>query len=182
MPEPTVIVTFDVTEPHLQNCLDSLARQRDESRIEDTTRPMDVPDIEVVLVPVRAVGEATSTAPTVPEDPEGENTEPDTGGDDETAETDEQRPEENDQGDEAVDSAREDGLATARAFAAAPPTGLRVTLLDEDPAPHHPAARTRGAEVASGDHLLFLSGADALTGYALAHLAHSAADTRSELV
>ncbi|MGW9636639.1 CDP-glycerol glycerophosphotransferase family protein [Nocardiopsis alba] len=182
MPEPTVIVTFDVTEPHLQNCLDSLARQRDESRIEDTTRPMDVPDIEVVLVPVRAVGEATSTAPTVPEDPEGENTEPDTGGDDETAETDEQRPEENDQGDEAVDSAREDGLATARAFAAAPPTGLRVTLLDEDPAPHHPAARTRGAEVASGDHLLFLSGADALTGYALAHLAHSAADTRSDLV
>ena len=32
MPEPTVIVTFDVTEPHLQNCLASLARQRDESQ------------------------------------------------------------------------------------------------------------------------------------------------------
>ncbi|MEU3019428.1 CDP-glycerol glycerophosphotransferase family protein [Nocardiopsis sp. NPDC007018] len=179
MPEPTVIVTFDVTEPHLQNCLDSLARQRDESQTGGAAP--DGParrDVEVVLVPVRAANGATAPAdPADPEDPA-----PDADGDDETAPEGESRPEENDQGDEAVESAREDGLVTAAAFASAPPAGLSVTLLQGEPSPHHPGARARGAAAATGSHLLFLAGSDALTAYALAHLAQSAADTRSDLV
>ncbi|MBR8742476.1 CDP-glycerol glycerophosphotransferase family protein [Nocardiopsis sp. MG754419] len=192
MPEPTVIVTFDVTEPHLQNCLDSLARQRDDSHVEVAPSEGSVrPDTEVVLVPVRN-GAAAASRPTDPEAPEGRTTEPDANGengDDESTEAvpdetgpDEPGPEENDQGDEAVAPVREDGLAVARAFAKAPPAGLRVRFLDGDPAPHHPEARARGAAAAAGSHLLFLSGSDALTGYAVAHLTHSAADTRSDLV
>ncbi|MFL1382419.1 hypothetical protein, partial [Nocardiopsis protaetiae] len=58
MPEPTVIVTFDVTEPHLQHCLDSLSRQTGlgEGRAAlGEGEPASGADagIEVVLVPVR---------------------------------------------------------------------------------------------------------------------------------
>ena len=188
MPEPTVIVTFDVTEPHLQNCLDSLARQRDETQDEAMVRDS-APrsEIEVVLVPVRALDGDTATPPSDPEVSERETAGPDMNGgdgDDETAgaEADQPRSEENEQGDEAVESAREDGLAKARAFAQSPPPGLRVTLLEQDTSSNHPAARTRGAAEATGSHLLFLTGSDALTGYALAYLAHCAADTRADLV
>ncbi|GAB3740685.1 bifunctional glycosyltransferase/CDP-glycerol:glycerophosphate glycerophosphotransferase [Nocardiopsis nanhaiensis] len=185
MPEPTVIVTFDVTEPHLQNCLDSLARQRDENQagasVETTAGR---PDIEVLLVPVRTTNGEYRTAVTETEDlvPDGEDQ--DTNGDDEGADSgpDAPRPEENDQGDEAVESAREDGLATAEAFVRSSPAGLRVILLPGEPAPDHPEARSRGGAAATGSHVLFLTGSDALTSYALAYLAHSAADTRSDLV
>lgn len=195
MPEPTVIVTFDVTEPHLQNCLDSLARQRDEVQTGDASPDDARTDTEIVLVPVRNGGGDTVDEHTDPEVPEGRAEEPDTNGDnedngdngdsaDEEPEADSEGPgsEEDEQGDEAVSSAREDGLATARAFAQAPPAGLRVRLLGGEPAPHHPEARARGAAEAGGSHLLFLNGSDALTSYAVAHLLHSATDTRSDLV
>ncbi|SIO91085.1 CDP-glycerol glycerophosphotransferase family protein [Nocardiopsis sp. JB363] len=194
MPEPTVIVTFDVTEPHLQNCLDSLARQRDEVQTEAASPDGARTDTEVILVPVRNGGDAVDES-TDPEVPEGRTPEPDANGDneengdgaDEGPEADSdgsgsEEDEQGEQGDEAVASAREDGLATARAFAQAPPTGLSVRLLDEEPAPHHPEARARGAAEAGGSHLLFLTGSDALTSYAIAHLLHSAIDTRSDLV
>ena len=188
MPEPTIIVTFDVTEPHLQNCLDSLARQRDETQDEETARNGVIRSgTEVVLVPVHATDGASATPPADADVSDEETTGPDMNaenGDDEIADTDPDEPvsEENDQGDEAVESAREEGLAQARAFAQAPPPGLRVKLLDEGPCSNHPAARTRGAAEATGSHLLFLTGSDALTSYALAYLTHSAADTRADLV
>ncbi len=184
MPEPTVIVTFDVTEPHLQNCLDSLTRQRDESQAGAAAPGAAArTDIEVVLVPVRAVNgvskpvpaEATASDQDTNGDDEGTDSDPDPG-------SDEPRPEENDQGDEAVESVREDGLVAATAFAQSPPAGLRVTLLTGEAAPNHPEARSRGGAAATGSHLLFLTGSDALTAYAVAYLAHSAADTRADLV
>lgn len=184
MPEPTVIVTFDVTEPHLQNCLDSLARQRDESQSGAATRNGAArPDFEIVLAPVSTTNGGSGPAPAEPE-----TADQDTNGDDEGTDPDPDHgpdstlPEENDQGDEAVESAREDGLATAVSFARTPPTGLRVTLLPGEPAPNHPEARSRGGTAATGSHLLFLAGSDALTSYALSHLTQSAADTRSDLV
>ena len=187
MPEPTIIVTFDVTEPHLQNCLDSLARQRDEAQGEEGARNGALrPGAEVILVPVRVTDGASATPPADPEVSDGKTSGPDMSaeGDDEIARTDSDEPgrEENDQGDEAVESARAEGLAQARAFAQSPPPGLRVKLLEEGPCSDHPAARTRGAAEATGDHLLFLTGSDALTSYAIAYLAHSAADTRADLV
>ncbi|GHC89220.1 hypothetical protein GCM10007079_35010 [Nocardiopsis terrae] len=184
MPEPTVIVTFDVTEPHLQNCLDSLARQRDDSQHGEAAQSTAArADTEVVLVPVRPT-DGGRKSPDGGSEAAEEAVEQDTNGDDEGDRTgsDESRPEEDDQGDEAVESAREDGLAAAETFAQAPPAGLRVTLLPGGPAPNHPEARSRGSAAASGSHLLFIEGSDALTGYALAYLARSAADTRSDLV
>ncbi|GAA1466037.1 CDP-glycerol glycerophosphotransferase family protein [Nocardiopsis exhalans] len=189
MPEPTVVVTFDVTEPHLQNCLDSLARQRDETQGGDAAPDGALrPDIEVVLVPVRTTNGAPRPALAEPgsadQGANGENGENGDNGDEEGTlpDPDAPRPEENDQGDEAVESAREDGLATAAAFAQAPPAGLSVTLLSGEPAPNHPEARSLGGAAATGSHLLFLTGSDALTAYALAYLVRSAADTRSDLV
>lgn len=186
MPEPTVVVTFDVTEPHLQNCLDSLSRQH---RGERDGAPVSAPrDIEVVLVPIRAGGEdPPHTAQPVPPAetvPPAEAADPDGNGDEDTAEEPDPDPpaEDGEQGDEAVESVREDGLAAAAAFAASPPPGLTAVLLGGEPAPHRPAARARGAEAARGTHLLFLEGADALTGYALSYLLDSAADSRSDLV
>ncbi|MEU0242144.1 CDP-glycerol glycerophosphotransferase family protein [Nocardiopsis sp. NPDC006198] len=180
MPEPTVIVTFDVTEPHLQNCLDSLSRQQSGDRVGEAA-PEPPTDIEVVLVPIRAgngdrprTADAGSTSPG-----------PDTDGGDEDAAEDadpDVPAEDGDQGDEAVESVSEDGLATAAAFAESPPPGLRAVLLGGDPAPDRPTARARGAEAAGGSHLLFLEGSDALTGYALSYLVKSAADSRSDLV
>ncbi|MFV2194725.1 CDP-glycerol glycerophosphotransferase family protein [Nocardiopsis sp. LOL_012] len=145
MPQITVIVAFDATEPHLQDCLDSLARQ-------DGTDPE--ARAEAVLVPVRQPG--TGVPGTGTAHPDGD--------------------------DESVESAPRDALAVARAFAAAPPPGLAVRLLDGAPCSDRSAARARGAEAATGTHLLFLDGADALTGYALAYLARAARDSRSDLV
>ncbi|OOC53027.1 MULTISPECIES: CDP-glycerol glycerophosphotransferase family protein [Nocardiopsis] len=153
MPQATVAVTFDVTEPHLQNCLDSLARQRGGGR-DGARAPGSAAPVEVVLVPVLgAAGRAEE------------------GGQ-----------EEGDQGDEAVESAREDARAVAAAFAESPPPGLTVTLLAGGPAPDRPAARARATAATSGTHLLFLEGSDALTSYSLDYLLHSAADTHSDLV
>ncbi|MFE3457468.1 CDP-glycerol glycerophosphotransferase family protein [Nocardiopsis aegyptia] len=179
MPEPTVIVTFDVTEPHLQYCLDSLARQRDGG---GDTAPDPVPGLEVVLVPVRAAADADSR--TGPSDDPSDDHSADHSGDDDGAEEGEaaERAEDTDHGDETVEDTRGDALAVAAAFAAAPPPGLAVVLADTDPAPDRPSARVRGAAAASGTHLLFLDGGDALTGYAVSYLVDSAADTRSDLV
>ncbi|MEE2035606.1 CDP-glycerol glycerophosphotransferase family protein [Nocardiopsis sp. CT-R113] len=181
MPEPTVVVTFDVTEPHLQNCLDSLSRQHRGDR-EGAAASEPHTDIEVVLVPIRAANgdrprTADAGAPTADADTDGN-------GDEDAAEDpDPDVPaEDGEQGDEAVESAREDGLATAAAFAASPPSGITAVLLGGEPAPDRPTARTRGAEAAGGTHLLFLEGSDALTGYALSYLVKSAADSRSDLV
>ncbi|RKS10085.1 CDP-glycerol:poly(glycerophosphate) glycerophosphotransferase [Nocardiopsis sp. Huas11] len=177
MPEPTVIVTFDVTEPHLQHCLDSLARRRDAGG-DSAAGP--APGFEVVLVPVRAaVGDdsrpAVSAAEGAAADPSAD--------DDGAEETDAaERGEDAEQGDETVEGTREDAVAVAAAFAESPPPGLTAVLAGTDPAPHRPAARVRGAAAASGTHLLFLDGGDALTGYAVSYLAASAADTRSDLV
>jgi CDP-glycerol glycerophosphotransferase len=176
VPEPTVIVTFDVTEPHLQHCLDSLARQRDGGG-DPASDP--APGFEVVLVPVRPEsGDQPRSA-----DP-AEDGAPDPSGDDDAEEATEaaERGEDAEEGDETVEDTREDAVAVAAAFAADPPPGLTVVLPDTEPAPDRPSARTRGAAAASGSHLLFLDGADALTGYAVSYLAASAADTRSDLV
>ncbi|WP_444962987.1 CDP-glycerol glycerophosphotransferase family protein [Nocardiopsis sp. M1B1] len=179
MPEATVIVTFDVTEPHLQHCLDSLARQRDDG---GTGGPR--ADAQVVLVPVRDGDRLRAEGAETGDESGPESTDADNGGDEDAADNAEAdaRGEENEQGDEAVEPAREDALALAAAFAAAPPPGLTATLLTGDPAPDRPAARARGAAAAHGTHLLFLEGSDALTGYALAYLLRSAGDTRSDLV
>ena len=119
MLEPTVIVTFDVTEPHLQYCLDSLARQRNGDRHGvDTSTPGTRSKIEVVLVPVRngTGGDAEDTASPRATGRDGE-------GDGDTADGEniEVEQEENEQGDESVESVREEGLAVATAFAATPP-------------------------------------------------------------
>ncbi|WP_184292990.1 CDP-glycerol glycerophosphotransferase family protein [Nocardiopsis algeriensis] len=148
---PTAIVTFDVTEPHLQYCLDSLARQSAAAGASGGS-PRPGERTEVVLVPVRTDAE---------EDPGG--------GEDE-------------HGDETTDTARENGLAAAEAWAGTPPPGVLAVLLADGPASDHAAARALGAAAAHGTHLLFLEGCDALTGYALSYLAGSAADTRSDLV
>ncbi|WP_116245007.1 CDP-glycerol glycerophosphotransferase family protein [Nocardiopsis sp. FIRDI 009] len=177
MPEPTVIVTFDVTEPHLQHCLDSLARQRGGDRSEEVPDPRPDRDLQVVLVPVRAGNDAAPGDDASPGRPAADDAEER----DVDAESD-GAARQGENGDESVESAREDALATAAAFAASPPPGLAVTLLDAEPAPDRPTARARGTAAATGTHLLFLDGADALTGYALAYLARTAADTRSDLV
>lgn len=175
MPEATVIVTFDVTEPHLQNCLDSLARQHEGDEAKAPT--------EVILAPVRNGDRPRTAAPVVA--PGDEDAQP--RGDDDTAEEEgaearaEDR-EQGDQGDEAVEPVREDALAIATAFAASPPSGVTATVLSGEPAPDRSTARTRAAATARGSHLLFLEGTDALTGYSLAYLLSSAADTRSDLV
>ncbi|RNL86129.1 CDP-glycerol glycerophosphotransferase family protein [Halostreptopolyspora alba] len=173
MPKLSVIVTFDVTEPNLQHCLDSLYRQ---SGIEGT---------EIVLVPVRAQADpAQSAVPAAPADgpnaseavesgENGENgEETENGGMDLVTEDD---PDDagtspDDEGGESVDTARSEGLATAREAVADPAPGL--TLLDE-PAPSHAAARARGTRASTGDYLVFLYGADALVGYALSYLVGS---------
>ncbi|CAL9411095.1 hypothetical protein SUDANB121_01671 [Nocardiopsis dassonvillei] len=186
MPEPTVIVTFDVTEPHLQHCLDSLARQTGLQGDGDPASGADA-GIEVVLVPVRpaprvgppggpAAGRGTEV---LPDEEENEN-----GGEQDEAapaEANGAPAEEDGQGDEAVDQAQ-DALAVAAAFAAAPPAGITAVLLADDPAPDAPAARARGAAAARGGHLLFLEGCDALTGYALSYMLGTALDSRSDLV
>ncbi|MGW9346628.1 CDP-glycerol glycerophosphotransferase family protein [Nocardiopsis flavescens] len=183
MPEPTVIVTFDVTEPHLQYCLDSLARQSGPPGAGDPASAADE-GIEVVLVPVRPEtaprGGPTAQPGTVPEPDASLEEEGD--GDGEGEQDGPAAPgEESEQGDEAVDQAQ-DALAVAAAFAAEPPAGVTAVLLADDPAPHLPAARARGAAAARGGHLLFLEGSDALTGYALSYMLGTALDTRSDLV
>ncbi len=180
MLEPTVIVTFDVTEPHLQYCLDSLARQRNGDRhgVETSTSGTRS-KIEVVLVPVRN-GTGGDTEDTISHRATDRDGEGDVGTAD--GENIEVEQEENEQGDESVESGREEGLAVAIAFAAAPPEGLCVTLLDEEAASDHRSARARGVDAATGTHLLFLEGRDALTAYAVAHLLHTAGETGADLV
>ncbi|MFL1381437.1 CDP-glycerol glycerophosphotransferase family protein [Nocardiopsis protaetiae] len=151
--------------------------------------------IEVVLVPVRP---APPTAPTASGTgrPAAADPEPDASPDEEEGENgtgegsakngtpgEDTGPagEDNEQGDEAVDQAQ-DALAVAAAFAAAPPAGITAVLPAGEPAPDRPAARARGAAAARGEHLLFLEGSDALTGYALSYLLNTARDTRSDLV
>ncbi|MFI6574824.1 CDP-glycerol glycerophosphotransferase family protein [Nocardiopsis sp. NPDC050513] len=179
MPEPTVIVTFDVTEPHLQHCLDSLSRQRDGDRTEAVADPRPDVDLQVVLVPVRGGHDERpgDARPGSEDDPSDED-----GSEDADTDASPQGEEEGDDSDESVESTREDALATAVSFAASPPPGITATLVGGDPAPDPTAARARGAAAATGTHLLFLDGADALTGYALAYLARTAADTGSDLV
>src|SRR5699024_5379680 len=141
----------------------------------DTSTPGTRSKIEVVLVPVRngTGGDAEDTAHHRATDRNGE-------GDGDTAdgENTEVEQEENEQGDESVESVREEGLGVATAFAATPPEDLRVALLDEEAAPDHRSARARGVDAATGTHLLFLAGRDALTAYAAAHLPRTAGATR----
>ncbi|GAB3459735.1 hypothetical protein GCM10027570_44080 [Streptomonospora sediminis] len=196
MPKFSVIVTFDVTEPHLQDSLDSLARQ-DQGR----------DDIELVLVPVAhhtgpgaggaavepaASGEPAEGAAGAADHPAGapaaeaddtDDEDPDTdaaadtdGGED--AERLQDTPDED--SDEAVDTVRDEGLAAARAFAAAPPTGLAVSLR-EDPAGSHREARSRGATASSGEYLMFVRGGDTLSSYALSYLAGSLDSSGSDI-
>ena len=177
MPEATVIVTFDVTEPHLRHCLDSLGRQ---TGLHGAGGPASDTDagIEVVLVPVRPTPAAARTGASdeVLDEDDDEN-----GRDDADTSGNGTSGEEADQGDESVDSTR-DALAVAAAFAAAPPAGITATLLTDAPAPDTPAARACGAAAARSGHVLFLPGSDALTGYALSYLVASARDSRSDLV
>lgn len=173
MPEPTVIVTFDVTEPNLGPCLDSLARQRDGHHNRDhTVQPGEV-TAEVLLAPFHGREEPVAEGEAVGEE-QDEDAEEDPAGHDDERETGEQN-------DETVEVG-EDALAIAAAFAAAPPEGMRVRLLEGEPATDLPAARRRGGQEASGSHLLFLEGRDALTAYALSYLWRTAADTHSDLV
>lgn len=106
MPKLSVIVTFDVTEPHLQNCLDSLTSQRWEDA-DGSQQEEDAPGVEVVLAPVR--GGAARPAK------DGEDHE---------------------EGGESVDTAREAGLAAARGFAQGPHPGLRAIVAGQDSPGH----------------------------------------------
>ncbi|ASU84795.1 CDP-glycerol glycerophosphotransferase [Nocardiopsis gilva YIM 90087] len=182
MSKLSVIVSFDVTEPHLQYCLDSLSGQA----LHDG-------DIEVVLSPVAGPG-APATPTTSRREAAGDDVSPgddsgngtddtddhahaDTAADgDATAADEESGAEPEKSGDEggedseSADAAEADALATARAFAADPPSGVTATLLPE-PAPAHTEARERGGRASGGDYLVFVHGGDALTGYALTYLA-----------
>ncbi|WP_046469049.1 bifunctional glycosyltransferase/CDP-glycerol:glycerophosphate glycerophosphotransferase [Allosalinactinospora lopnorensis] len=161
MPKLSVIVTFDVTEPHLQYCLDSLNRQ---SRVEGA---------EIVLAPVE-----TRTAPVQPSsaDPsagvadDGDAADAADTGEAEASDEDQNADAADEEGSEAIDTARAEGMAVAREAVADSPPGL--TLLGE-PAATRAEARSRGVRASSGGYLMFLDGADALTGYALSYLAAS---------
>ncbi|GAA4888362.1 CDP-glycerol glycerophosphotransferase family protein [Streptomonospora salina] len=175
MPKFSVIVTFDVTEPHLHDSFDSLARQ--DQRHDD---------VEVVLVPVAPrTGPADGDAETGGADPAsaGVDIDPDDpdGADGQTradAEESQESPEED--SDEAVDTVRSEGLAAAREFAADPPAGSAVSLSAET-ADSHRAARSLGAAASSGDYLLFLRGGDMLSSYALSYLGGSLDESGSDL-
>lgn len=174
MPKLSVIVTFDVTEPHLQQCLDSLYRQ---GGGEDT---------EIVLVPVQTPsGSERSSGDTpfgarVPDTENGANAEncdngesyegTENGDSGFAAEEDPQNAATDDEGGESTETARSEGLATAREAAAGLDAGL--ILLDE-PTASHTAARAVGTRASSGSYVVFLNGADTLTGYALGYLAAS---------
>src|SRR5690606_32706829 len=121
MPKLSVIVAFDVTEPHLRHCLDSLAGQDAGGR-----------GVEIVLVPV-AAGQAAEQETGRPG---GKDAAADAGGQDdavdngsaeeegpEAAEPEEGTEAEADGGadSEAVGTARAEGLITAREFTADPP-------------------------------------------------------------
>ncbi|GAA4956008.1 hypothetical protein GCM10023224_47140 [Streptomonospora halophila] len=179
MPKFSVIVTFDVTEPHLQDSLDSLARQ-DQSR----------DDIEVVLVPVApwtgpagggaepgrgdAGGRSSAAGEDVDTDDDPDAEDGADTGDEQLQETAEE------EGDEAVDTARAEGLATAREFAAAPPEGLSVPPVRE-PAESHRAARSAGAAASAGEYLMFLPGGDKLSSYAISYLGTALEESGSDL-
>ncbi|MBV2363036.1 CDP-glycerol glycerophosphotransferase family protein [Streptomonospora nanhaiensis] len=192
MPKFSVIVTFDVTEPHLRDSLDSLGRQKDHAP----------GDIEVVLVPVAphpepsgaaAEAEAEAREAAAGGDPASDQAadaeaaesasdtdDSDDGEDSADPGTAEERDPDTDEGDESVDTARAEGLAIAREFAAAPPPGLAAALV-EDTRPTHSAARHAGAAASAGEYLMFVEGGDTLTGYALAYLADSLERSGSDL-
>ncbi|GAA1992324.1 hypothetical protein GCM10009799_17780 [Nocardiopsis rhodophaea] len=173
MSKLSVIVSFDVTEPHLQHCLDSLGRQV----------PHDG-DLEVVLSPVarpatgRRVTAGDGASPddgsgNGPDDSEadGDATDGDaTAGDEESGTETAKGSDEGGEDSESTDTAEADALATARAFVADPPSRVAAALLPES-APAHTEARHRGARASSGDYLVFVHGGDALTSYALNYLA-----------
>ncbi|MDA8372217.1 MAG: CDP-glycerol glycerophosphotransferase family protein [Nocardiopsaceae bacterium] len=171
MPKLSVIVTFDATEPHLQNCLDSLGRQGHECG-----------GLEVVLVPVATAPGATGTTAA------GASAAADTGigeddaGEDEASDADtaEESEKNGDDDSEAVEPLRAEAAAIARAFAADPPPGLTATLVDTA-ASDHRQARQVGARISVGDYLMFVRGGDAVTSYALAYLADSLKASGSDL-
>nr|WP_221308395.1 CDP-glycerol glycerophosphotransferase family protein [Nocardiopsis mwathae] len=150
----------------MQHCLDSLSgRARGDG------------DVEVVLAPVARPGGRTTGR----RDPADDATSDETaGGADDDGDSDatsedsdtetERAGDEGGEDSESADSTGDDALLPARAFAAAPPPGYTAALLGT-PAPSHAAARRQGARASSGDYLVFIDGADALTGYALDYLA-----------
>ncbi|PSK91343.1 CDP-glycerol glycerophosphotransferase [Murinocardiopsis flavida] len=169
MPKLSVIVSFDVTEPHLQHCLDSLAAQ---------TVALD--DVEVLLVPVRHdrdLGAADSVQP-----PDGDAFEGDNGDSDDLPPGDDGEAAEADAEDsESTVEARDEGLATARAAAdGGDLNGAPVTLVAE-PVAEHAEARSTGAARTTGEYLLFIEGCDALVGYSLAHLSAALDESGSDL-
>ena len=176
----SVIVAFDVTEPHLRTCLDSLSGQDLGGR-----------DAEIVLVPVaadgaglaeepRGVGSGTAdTADTADSDGDSADSADDAGEGDGTAESAD-IDEDDETEDESVGTARAEGGAIAAAFAAEPPAGCTAVLLEE-PAATRAAAREAGAAAASGELLLFLDGTDALSSYALDYLATALEESGSQV-
>ncbi len=174
MPKLSVIVTFDVTEPHLQRCLDSVYGQSDTEGVEIVLAPVQAPTVSALPVSDAPQNDAVPmTAADSDAADNGSNGEDDTENGDAAAAA-EDEPDNaggaDDEGGESVDTARSEGLATAReAVASSPPC---LTLLD-DPASSHAAARARGTSEASGTYLVFLDGSDALTGYALGYLTRS---------
>ncbi|MDA2802994.1 CDP-glycerol glycerophosphotransferase family protein [Nocardiopsis suaedae] len=169
MPKLSVIVAFDVTEPHLRPTLDSLSGSSTGGR-----------DLEIVLVPL-ASGERRGEDPREDDRAEAssEGADDDSAADDDREEdgtdssgsSDAAEPAEGEDG-EAVGPVREEGRATAEEFAAAPPEGVAAVLVRE-PAAGRAAARAAGAAASSGDLLMFLDGGDTLPGYALSYLADS---------
>ncbi|MFC4560894.1 CDP-glycerol glycerophosphotransferase family protein [Nocardiopsis mangrovi] len=171
MPKLSVIVTFDVTEPHLQDCLDSLGRQ---DRAPGGT--------EVVLVPV-AHAPAAPAPDAAPAGDGADTGEPDSADDVDTAAADaddEQDKGGEDEDSEAVESARTEGLDTARRFAADPPAGLTASL-HATTAAGHAEARRIGASASAGEYLMFVAGGDTLTGYALGYLTDALESSGSDL-
>ncbi|WP_067973405.1 CDP-glycerol glycerophosphotransferase family protein [Nocardiopsis trehalosi] len=171
MPKLSVIVTFDVTEPHLQHCLDSLGRQ-----------DRDPGGVEVVLAPVAPAPDLAApdrTGAAADDDAEGADA-ADNGDADDTGDDAADKADDDTEDGESVESARAEGLAAARRFAEAPPAGTTAALLDAA-APSHARARRDGAAAASGEYLVFVEGSDALTGYALRYLADSLDASGSDL-
>ncbi|RCV52716.1 bifunctional glycosyltransferase/CDP-glycerol:glycerophosphate glycerophosphotransferase [Marinitenerispora sediminis] len=183
MPKLSLIVPFDVTEPRLRDCLDSLAGQS-----------ADLADAEIVLVPIEA-----RTGPADPAEPradgvaaadaakdEGEDEDADgepaaraaTDADPDT-DPDAAKDDGEEEDGESVGAARTEGLDVARDVAGTRIGGATVTLLTAAAGGDAAACRL-GAGASSGEYLLFVRGDDALPGYAVRYLLDSLESSGSD--
>ncbi|QVQ53589.1 CDP-glycerol glycerophosphotransferase family protein [Spiractinospora alimapuensis] len=180
MPKLSVIVPFDVTEPHLERCLSSLGAQ-------------DIGDTELILAPVRAapaaIGDGAGDPEAAAEDgqevldePAAENRS-DGGEDANDADTPEPSTAEEawSEGDEHEDPVLNRPRALDIAGEWLRGDSHSNAWLVEDVAETTAAARFSGAAKASGRYLAFVPADDALPSYALRYLTDALDRSTSDL-